>query len=264
MLSDNRMEATQKPLFLLGGHDLEMLEIKNILAAAGAEYLDRNLGWGAALSAYADVLENPTYAGRPILGIELTEDVVPPPQYVRIDHHNDFVDRPAAVLQVLDYLGIAPTRWHQLVGANDSGFIPGMLAIGATQEEVAAVRAADRKAQGLTEEDERLALESIAENLRVESGVTIVAAKPGLRYFSPITDHLYGKAARLLCHTDRKLTYYWEGAGHLGREFEEEVGRGVAYQGGGEAGYFGIDEKQTEAPISVWIDRILETLEDVH
>jgi len=37
-------------IFLLGGHDLEMIEIGKILKAKGLTFHDRNLHWGAKLS----------------------------------------------------------------------------------------------------------------------------------------------------------------------------------------------------------------------
>ena len=42
------------------------------------------------------------------------------------------------------------TRWHELVAANDRGYVPATLDLGATKEEVNAIGAGDRKAQGVT------------------------------------------------------------------------------------------------------------------
>ena len=45
-------------VFLLGGYDLEMQEIKNILEQNGNTYLDKQLKWdNALLEAYRDELE---------------------------------------------------------------------------------------------------------------------------------------------------------------------------------------------------------------
>jgi hypothetical protein len=258
------MKTSYPPyLFLLGGHDLEMLEIKRLLDQQGADYVDRNLGWGAQLSAYQDILGDDDHEDRNIVGIELGEDLAPPKNYTRIDHHNDFDGKPAAILQIVDLLGLHPTRWQALVGANDSGFIPAMQAMGATTEEIIAVRAADRKAQGLTKKDWRMAEESIARNSKMESEVIIVKALPGMLNFTPFTDQLYGKTDRLLCYTDSKLTYYWQGVGQLAQVFAKEIAQGIAYQGGGEDGYFGLAEGKAPGKIEDWIARILEVLEDV-
>lgn len=146
-------------IFLLGGYDLEMQTIRELLDKLRIDYVDKKLGWNnALLSEYRDILDE--YADKPdctIYGIELKEDVPPPSNYVRIDHHNDFIDRPSSIEQVLSVLNITPDRHQQLVGANDARYIPGMLALGATRQEVDEIRKADRKAQGVTDEDERAA-----------------------------------------------------------------------------------------------------------
>ena len=71
--------------FLLGGHDLEMTEIKNLLQQSNQLFHDRKLSWGAKLSDYADVFNDQTH----FVGIELLEDIAPPKHYTRIDHHGD-------------------------------------------------------------------------------------------------------------------------------------------------------------------------------
>jgi hypothetical protein len=51
-------------IFLLGGHDLEMVEIGKILKAKGLTFHDRNLHWGTKLSAYQDLFdESHTFVG---------------------------------------------------------------------------------------------------------------------------------------------------------------------------------------------------------
>jgi len=76
-------------IFLLGGHDLEMIEIGKILKAKGLTFHDRNLHWGAKLSAYQDLLDE----SHTFVGIELTPDILPPPPYMEIDHHNENSDK---------------------------------------------------------------------------------------------------------------------------------------------------------------------------
>ena len=69
--------------FLLGGHDLEMAEIRKLLEREGLEegidFLDRKLGWGARLSDYQDAF----HENRANVGIELKEDTTPPNNYLR-------------------------------------------------------------------------------------------------------------------------------------------------------------------------------------
>jgi len=152
-------------LFLLGGHDLEMAEIRRILDQYGIKYHDRGLGWGNAnLSVYADVLNNENR----FVGIELKSDIDPPPNYLLIDHHNENAGKPSAIEQAAELLGIELTREQQLIAANDKGFIPAMEAIGATPEEITEIRRLDSEAQGVTEEDEQLSIRRIIAKMIIE------------------------------------------------------------------------------------------------
>lgn len=78
-----------KRIFLLGGNDLEMTTIKNLLVNAGEQFETHDLRWdNAKLSSYEKTLEE--YGNSPdcqIYGIELNEDILHPDNYVRIDHH---------------------------------------------------------------------------------------------------------------------------------------------------------------------------------
>ncbi|CAA6809395.1 MAG: Unknown protein, partial [uncultured Sulfurovum sp.] len=117
-----------KTIFLLGGHDLEMLTIKKHLLAEGFEeeinLFDHKLTWGAKLSAYEELLTK--HSDKTIYGIELTEDCTPPSNYLRIDHHNDFSDNDASLLQVLQLLNKEASHEDKLVIANDVGHIEAM------------------------------------------------------------------------------------------------------------------------------------------
>ena len=230
-------------LFLIGGADLEMLTIRQLLTAngfaEGEKMADRHLQWGAKLSDYQDL-----FNGKQIfVGIELTEDITPPPHYLAIDHHNVNSNKRSSLEQVIDLLkndfGIAIefTRDLQLVAANDRGYIPAMIEMGATQDEITDIRGRDREAQGATEEDERLAERSICENRFVEEGITVV--KSLTSRFSAITDRLY-PCNKLLIYTDHELTYYGEGISLLILTFKDLIKQQIAYSGGGENGYFGI------------------------
>lgn len=88
-------------------------------------------------------IEDIRAAGKTPILIELAgADQVP--GAIIIDHHHD---RPAALLQVLHLLGKEPTRFQQLIAANASGHFAAMEAMGATDAEMYAVRAYDRKYQ---------------------------------------------------------------------------------------------------------------------
>ena len=156
-----------------GGYDGEMVEIINACREAGVEVVDNHLGWGAAASAYASEIAQAASEGKAPVLVELTLDIEVPSTSIIVDHHNEDVGKPASLLQVLNLIGVEPSREQQLIAANDCGYIPGMLALGATAEEVAKVRYADRAAQGITPEQEAEAERAIAAAETV-NGVTII------------------------------------------------------------------------------------------
>ncbi|ETX03376.1 MAG: hypothetical protein ETSY2_33635 [Candidatus Entotheonella gemina] len=148
--------------FFLGGYDLEMLTIRDLLREYNPECVyDNQLSWGASTSAYqAEIASALTHHMTPVL-VELPDDLdLDPSRIIVVDHHGERAgkDRPSSLHQVFDLLDLPPerwTRWFDLVAANDSGYIPAMLALGAAPAEIAEVRAADRAAQGISEEQER-------------------------------------------------------------------------------------------------------------
>ena len=160
-------------VFFLGGYDAEMLAIADACREAGVAIVDKHLGWGAAASAYSEEIAQAVSEGKQAVLVELSLDIELPETAIVVDHHNENAGKPASILQVLDLLGIEPTRYQKLIAANDSGYIPAMLALGATPEEIAEVRLADRAAQGISSEQEREAERAIAAAKTV-NGVTIV------------------------------------------------------------------------------------------
>lgn len=226
-----------KVLFLLGGHDLEMLTIRDVLDKAGIKYADHGLQWNnACLSSYRKELNEASDKGWNVWGIELQEDIAAPSCYKRIDHHNDLAHLPSALEQVLEILHLPMDRYLQLVAANDKAYIPGMLQLNATPEEVEAIRRADRKAQGVTDRDELLAEKAIAENCKKVGNLLVVHALSPR--FSPVCDRLFPYLC-LLVHTDDEWIYYGEGAAWVRKCFEDDYLAGKLFCGGGENGYVG-------------------------
>ena len=228
-----------KRIFLLGGNDLEMTTIKNLLVNAGEQFETHDLRWdNAKLSSYEKTLEE--YGNSPdyqIYGVELNEDIPHPDNYVRIDHHNDFANKPSSLEQVATLLGLAMDRHMQLVAANDSRYIPGMIKLGASREEIDDIRRADRAAQGISEgDDERLAEESLksckgdASNLYVVKSLT--------SKFSTICDRMY-PYRRLLIYNDDIAEFYGEEVNDLTSLFKSELDAKKMYHGGGDSGYLG-------------------------
>lgn len=158
---------------MLGGYDAEMLAIADACREAGVAVADKHLGWGAAASAYTEEIAQAISEGKQPVLVELSLDIELPASAIVVDHHNENAGHPASILQVLSLLGVQPTRRQLLIAANDCGYIPAMLALGATPEEVAEVRLADRSAQGISSEQEAEAVRAIAAAKTV-NGVTIV------------------------------------------------------------------------------------------
>jgi len=158
--------------FVLGGRDLEMVTIRELLERhAPGQFEDDSLGWGAKASAYRDRIERALAAGRIVVLVELLDDMgllashgkelaeAETTTVINVDHHGELAghDRPTALEQVFQLLRLprtAWTRWHELVAANDRGHVRAMLERGATPQELRNIRAADRAAQGITSEQE--------------------------------------------------------------------------------------------------------------
>ena len=157
-------------IFLLGGHDLEMLEIKKILDEKKLKYYDSKLVWGAKLSSYTSHFDDQQF----FVGIELNIDCPTPKHYIEVDHHNQKSNLPSSIEQIAELLDIELNRDQLLIAANDKGYIPALEAAGATSDEILKIRKADRVAQGVTEEDERLAKLSIENHSYNIGNVTVI------------------------------------------------------------------------------------------
>lgn len=255
------MKEKLKYIFLIGGYDLEMLEIKKILESEkDVLFFDKQLEWDAKLSDYEDILQS--YGNKDdveIYGIELSEDSCIPKNYHRIDHHNDFSSKLSSLEQIAELLHISLSSEQQLIAANDRGYIPEMLKLGATQEEINQIRFREREAQGVTKEDEQKAEKAI-ENKKIEQEIIIV--KPETNRFSPITDRLF-PYEKLLIYTDNELMYYGVGKEQLLTKYQSEIDSGKMYHGGGENGFIGtVANIFSEKEIEGLKDAIIQTLKN--
>lgn len=250
-ITDNR----EKLFFLLGGQDLEMQTIRQVLDAQKIAYADHGLRWdNALLSSYQKELEEMSDKGFCMYGIELREDIPFPLGYRTIDHHNDSDRLPTALEQVMSILHLPMNRHLQLVAANDKLYIPGLLKLGATAEEIAVIRRADRKAQGITDEDEQFAEKAINEN-KIKVGDLWVIRAFSSR-FSPICDRMFPYRC-LLVYTDSEWMYYGEGADMVRKCFEDDCLSGNLFYGGGENGYVGVKYRAySPGEIQKMIERI--------
>lgn len=183
-------------VFFLGGQDLEMKEIRSLLERhAPDRFHDRCLRWGARTSAYRNEIEACLAAGRVPVLVELEDDLgLDGERALVVDHHGKNAGRDAktALEQVFHLLGIGEeewTRWSTLVAANDRAYLSGLADVGATREEMLRVRAADRAAQGVTDDEERQAAAAAA-GLDVRSGGRLTVARLPSARTSPLVDRL--------------------------------------------------------------------------
>jgi hypothetical protein len=155
-----------KDVFFLGGHDAEMLEIKSILEKNAVSFFDNHLKWGAKLSEYQKEL-NSLYDDVCPVFVELNLDVPYPENAVIIDHHNSRSgnNQLTSIEQTAKRLGIQLNRHQQLISINDKSHIRGMKTFGATEKEIALIRFLDRKAQGVTTDDEQKADQTVKNNI---------------------------------------------------------------------------------------------------
>lgn len=176
-------------VFFLGGQDLEMLRIKDVLTHRGWEFFDKKLSWGAKASSYQQEIAEVTSQGKTPVLIELELDIELPASAIVVDHHGDRSGEPASLIQVLKLASLdPPSKWDLFVSANDSGYIPAMIAVGARDFEIRAVRRADREAQGVTAEMERQAMDSIIHAEKI-NGVVVVRLPH--EKCSSVTDRLF-------------------------------------------------------------------------
>ena len=259
-------QQVKTKVFLLGGADLEMVTIREILLKDLYKVVDKELKWSnAVLGAYAEELKNYASDNYIIYGIELQDDgTVHPNNYVRIDHHNELQCKPSSLEQVAHLLSHKLTFDERLIASNDKGYYSAMkkildeekpeLSELKKQRVMDEIRRMDRVAQGVSEEEEIMA-ESICREEKYEktSFCTFVEV-PQKMSFSPITDRLWPYERLVvysLYQSGVKLCYYGKDAERVldsvKKRFEydiEQVEKGLMpfYSGGGTDGYWGIKE----------------------
>ena len=255
----------QRVIFLLGGMDLEMLSIKEILQENGVKYVDKNLSWGAKLSEYKDIINKANEYDK-IYGIELIEDIKTPKNYIAIDHHGKKWCRPSAIEQVAEILNIKLNYKQLLIAANDRGYIEAMRQMGASKSEIEDIRRQDRKAQGVTPKEEKIAKEE-AKRVQQKDGIWIIQTT--LKHFSPLSDILLIEDKKpLIIYNDESLIYYGNRVLKLSEIFAKDIKDNLAYYGGNPPGYFGftkewIDKNKIDKAIEQ-ILKVSKNSEDIH
>ena len=234
-------------IWIVPVNDGEAVEIARLLTEQGERVLCSSQKWGAT---WADLepetqRELADFHGGEIIGIELGGGNSYGAR--NIDHHrysgDDRWNPLSSLEQVAALLGLPLGRRRQLVSANDRGFIPEMEAMGASREEIADIRCQDLRAQGVTEEQERLQRIEV-EAAEVHDGLYVV---PSL--FDPPTAHsdilyLEKHARKWLIQQPSVWSYSGPRRDQLANAgFPERHWAG----GGSNSGYFGIQNPGPES-----------------
>jgi CRISPR-associated protein Cas1 len=225
----SRSVAPAQLVFFLGGYDLEMVTIRDLLAQEGRPYHDRGLAWGAQASDYRTEIEATLAHGQVPVLVELANDLhLDLARVIFVDHHGEYAGegRPTSLHQVWTLLALPSerwTRWFELVATNDWGYIPALVAMGASQEEIVAVRAADRAAQGITAAEEAAGAAATASSKTMADGQLTIVQLPHTRT-ATVTDRLAtelggpGYENLLVCSPDQ-INFF--GSGQLVQALDE-------------------------------------------
>lgn len=157
----------------------------------------------------------------------------------------DFAENYVIKIQTAINFSSATQRWMELVAANDARYISGMLAIGATQEEINQVRSFDRRAQGITPAQEVEADRAIAEK-EVIGRLTVIHMYHSKT--ATVADRMFGQHDQLLILSgDGEANFYGDGAlcAELKQKFEGWNG-GSGLGKSGENAYWGGCPKHEE------------------
>lgn len=244
----------EEHVFFLGGYDLEMVTIKQILEERKERFFDKQLVWGARASAYKNEIEKLFSYQIPVL-VELEIDIVLPQNYKIINHHNERSghDKKTSLEQVAELLGVELTRRQKLISANDKAYIDGLIGMDATDSEINEILEADQKVQGVTEEDEKYTKLSI-DHFRAELSDDIVLVYSLTEKTSAVTYRIYSYYRHIFIITPEQKFIY-NGQGCIVRKLQEKYERDkplTKFWFGGNLpakGYFGATETLTKKEI---------------
>jgi len=223
-------------VFLLGGYDLEMLTIRQILDDKHIPYFDKKLSWGAKVSTYKDVLDKAQQYEN-IYGVELEKDIALPSNYIEINHHGENDSKASSLEQIAEILDIELSREQKLIAANDSRYIAGMKAMGASDEEIQQIRQKERQIQGISQKDEKKAQELVQ-----KSDENIIYTQ--MDKFTAISDFAYLKYQKYVIYNDSSVLFYGYEKEKVLRFFKEHnITKSTYYYGGGEHGFVGLKSK---------------------
>lgn len=213
----------KKRIWIVPANDLEAVEIKNLLLQQEELVFVSQQTWGASWEKLeSSIVESINDLSKlqkiEVIGIELAGK--PAWKYARtLDHHrwadHDGSHEMSSIEQVAQLLNIPLNPYQQLVAANDKGWIPALIAAGAPQGVIDAIRMSDRCAQGVSPDDEAQAVRDV-ENAETKGRKIRITTK---KVTSAIGDRLYGRFDEVLnCGPDK-----WIYTGPKHREIFEAV-----------------------------------------
>lgn len=204
--------------FLVPNNDAEAHRIIEILKSKpGVKVWVTNQQWGASWDKVESKIMDEIYAhDGHIWGVELQGKCPSFPGRKichNIDHHvyenDDRSNSKSSIQQVAGLIGYNMSNYDLMISINDTHYIDGMKSIKLYKPNTATpisdeerealiiqVRALDRKCQGISETQEKQAINSIENNMEVIGDTIIVKSKHSK--CACYTDRLFGKYKRLL------------------------------------------------------------------
>jgi hypothetical protein len=218
-------------VFFLGGYDLEMITIRDLLHQVAPERVhDKRLTWGAKASDYSGEIRQALARSMTPVLVELVDDLGLDATTILVaDHHGERAGegQPTSLHQIFALLGLPPegwTRWFELVATNDRGYIPALVEMGATPEEIVQIRTADRAAQGITPEEETAGEHAVAQAQTVANGRLTIVHLPHART-ATVADRLQLELGgpgykNLLVYCPEEVNFF--GSGKLVRALDKQ------------------------------------------
>lgn len=249
------MDTTKKYLFLLGGKDLEMVEIRRLLERSNSGnswiILDKHLTWDNAYwSAYSEEIAKYAHTHQ-IVGIELfsDEELTYNPDWILIDHHNERSDEHPSILQLIELIqyrcaDAEDRRRIELVAANDADGVFGLAHAGATDVEIKRIREEERNLLGVRIEDLNTFKEEMKASGIVErNGVRLL--KTSLDGLTALSDHFLLQDHDIfdlnyILYNDTSLIFYGPDAKHGVLKYVLNHGQLKYFYGGQRLGYISV------------------------
>ena len=208
--------------FIVPANDGEAVEIRKILLVKKVDHVVTRQPWGATWAglepAVVETVEGflSTNPSAVVHGIELGGPARWNWNAINIDHHiyrdDNRSNEKSSIEQVALLLGVELTRHQTLIAANDKGWIPALLAMGASANEIKIVRAQDRLSQGVTPDQEAQAVADI-NGAEVQGTKWLIRCPKGST--SAITDRIFGQYSELLTVDGQNGKWIYFGPRHM-------------------------------------------------